>query len=183
MPRVRFVPQSRSSKADVRSARLCVHVLVCRDDGLSARDHLGRGAVEPFHQRLHVGAADEAELEVHLCGLGDELRVAHGGGEGRAQRLAHLRMKAGRCDQGTAHGLWEKISSRTWRSAEAVTNASSVGTSGSSLCLVRPSCMRILSRPEARSSLLPTRATPQEYPTMPSSSPRSMASMISCVPG
>src|SRR5260221_3938951 len=58
--------------------------LVCRGDGLSARDHIGRRTVEPVHQRLHVGAADEAELEVHLCGLRYELRVAHGGGEGRA---------------------------------------------------------------------------------------------------
>src|SRR6516164_11544211 len=55
------------------------HALVCRGDSLSARDHIGRGAVEPVHQRLHVGAADEAELEVHLCGLRYELRIAHGG--------------------------------------------------------------------------------------------------------
>ena len=73
----------------------------------------------------------------------------------------------------------EKVSSSTCRSAASVTNSSSSGTAGSSLCLVRPSGMRILSRPNARSSLLPTRATPQEYPTMPSSSPRSMASMSS----
>ena len=63
-------------------------LLVGRDDGLSAGDHFRRGAVEPSHERLDVSAAEEAELEVHLCGLGEELRIVHGGGERRAQRLA-----------------------------------------------------------------------------------------------
>src|SRR5438552_5923573 len=82
-----------------------LNLLVRRDDGLSAGDDFGRRAVEPLHQRLDVSTADEAELEVHLGGLADELRVVHGGGERRAQCLAHGRIEAGRRDKWAAHGL------------------------------------------------------------------------------
>src|SRR5438105_14465985 len=47
-------------------------LLICRGDRLRAGDHMGRGLVESFDQRLDVGAAYEVELHGDLGALGNE---------------------------------------------------------------------------------------------------------------
>ena len=64
----------------------------------------GRG-IELLHDVLHLGAGQGRDGDAHLVGIGQELRILHGGIEGGAQGGDLLGRRAGRRDIGALENL------------------------------------------------------------------------------
>ena len=119
--------------------------LISRHNRLGARDDFGWRLVEPFDQRLYVDAdtnpSSRSILAPSAISCGSRIASANASRNAVPKRGS----RPGGATRGRPIACREKIMSSTKRSCGLVTNSSSIGTSGSSLCFCRPSCMTILS--------------------------------------
>src|SRR5436190_19645901 len=75
------------------------------DRGLGALDEILRRRVELSDHFLHVGTAERGDRDLHLLGVGQDLRIAHGGVERLAQHVDRFGARARRQDVGALEDL------------------------------------------------------------------------------